>query len=156
MPGVQQVTGKRWLLICCYGFIYLFLVALGLRCGYRLSLAAASCGVPASRWWLLLSQPLGAQAAAVSAPGRWSASSVVVVHGLVALRQVGSSGTRARTHVSCIGRRILSLSHQGSPTPIAFIIVVWNHNLSLKMYLIYFEGCFTRLSHFYYNSITSK
>ena len=29
------------------------------------------------------------------------------MHGLVALRQVGSSGTRARTRVSCIGRRIL-------------------------------------------------
>ena len=38
----------------------------------------------------------------------WSADSVVVAHGLVALQHVASSRTRARTRVSCIGRRILN------------------------------------------------
>ena len=45
----------------------------------------------------------------VVAHGLWSAGSVVVAHGLsCSAADVGSSQTRARTRVPCIGRRILN------------------------------------------------
>ena len=43
----------------------------------------------------------------VAAPGLQSTGSIVVVHGWVAPRHVGSSQIRDWTHVSCTGRRIL-------------------------------------------------
>ena len=106
MPGVQQVTDKRWLLICCHGFIYLLLVAwvLLLLPAFPSCSQLGGVGFPlvaslvSACWWTGF---------CIAAPGLGSASSVVVVHGLVALWQVGSSGTRAQTRVSCIGRWIL-------------------------------------------------
>ena len=52
---------------------------------------------------LSLSRPL-----LLRSTGSRRAGSVIVAHGLVALRHVGSSRTRARTRVPCIGRRILN------------------------------------------------
>ena len=57
-------------------------------------------------WWVLLGQSVGSR----------HVGSAIVAHGLSALQQVESSLTRDRTHVPCIGRRILnSLCHQGIP-----------------------------------------
>ena len=42
------------------------------------------------------------------AHGLYSAGSAVVAHGFVTPQHVGSSQTRARTHVPCIGRWILN------------------------------------------------
>ena len=53
----------------------------------------------------------------VVAPGLQSTGSIVWRVGLVALWHVGSSQIRDRTCVSCIGRQILPLSHQGSLQP---------------------------------------
>ena len=54
-------------------------------------------------------QALHAQLSVAVAHGLWSAqASVVVACGLVNPRHVGSSQTRGRTHVPCIGRRILN------------------------------------------------
>ena len=82
----------RWVFIAAHG----------------LSLVAESRGYSSLRcagfslWWLLLLQSTGSR-----------------LTGLVALRHMGSSRTRARTRVPCIGRRILKpLRHQGSPIPI--------------------------------------
>ena len=101
---------------CCFKFIYLFIfgfVGSLLRCtGFSL-------------WWLFLLQSTGSRRAGLSSCGTWAqqlwhVGSVVVARGLqntgsvvwhmdlVALRHVGSSRTRARTHVPCIGRRILN------------------------------------------------
>ena len=62
----------------------------------RLSLVVASGGYSSLRWLLLL-QSTGSRA---QAQYLWHT-------GFVALRHVGSSFTRARTHVPYIGRRIL-------------------------------------------------
>ena len=72
-------------------FIYLFLAELVLCCCAQ---AFSSCGercTSFSLWWLLL---------------LWSIGSRCM--GLVAPWHVGSSRTRARTRVPCIGRRILN------------------------------------------------
>ena len=69
-----------------------------------LSLVVASGGHSSSRCvglsllWPLLLQSTGSR----------RAGSVVVAHGLVAPRHMGSSQTRARTHVPCIGRQFLN------------------------------------------------
>ena len=69
-------------------FIYLFLVVLGLRSCVR----ASHCG--GFSWCV-------ARALGMWAQQLWHT-------GLVAMWQVGSSRTRNRTHVPCIGRRILN------------------------------------------------
>ena len=69
-----------------------------------LSLVAASGGHPSSRCaGLSLSRPL-----LLRSTGSRHAGSVVWLTGLVAPRHVGSSQTRARTRVPCIGRQILN------------------------------------------------
>ena len=108
-------------------FIYLFLSALGLRCCTR---AFSSCG----KWgysllwcsgfllrWLLLLRSAGSRRAGFSSCGTWAQQlwlagsrtqaqqAQQLQHtGLVALQHVGSSRTRERTCVPCIGRRILN------------------------------------------------
>ena len=107
-----------------FNFIYLFLTALGLRCYVQ---AFSSCG----EWGLLFAAVCGLLIAVASrcrARGLGVWASVVVARrlsscgtralehrlgscgarALVAPRHVGSSQTRARTHVPCIGRRILN------------------------------------------------
>ena len=69
-----------------------------------LSLVVASGGHSSSRCTgLSLSRPL-----LLRSTGSRCAGSVIVAHGPVAPRHVGSSQTRARTCVPCIGRQILN------------------------------------------------
>ena len=56
--------------------------------------------------WLLLLQSTGSRHVGFSTCGVWAQQ--LWCTGLVAPRHVGSSRTRARTHVLCIGRRILN------------------------------------------------
>ena len=112
------------LFILLFYFIYLlFLAALGLCCCVW---AFSSCGEQGLLFllrWLLLLQSAGSRHAGFSSCGTWA--SVVVARrlsscgsralerrlsscGLVALRPVGSSWTRDRTHVPCIDRWILN------------------------------------------------
>ena len=105
-------------------FIYLFLSALGLHC---CAWAFSSCseGGYFSLWCTGFhcggfsccgSWALGVQASVVVACGLqqlWLTGSRVQAQqlwhlGLVALWHVGSSWTRARTHVPCTGRRIIN------------------------------------------------
>ena len=105
-------------------FIYLFLAALGLRCCRRLSLVAVSEGY-SSFWcagfslrWLLLFRSTGSRCTGFSSCGTrgqqlWLVGSRAQAQqlwhtGLVAPQHVGSSRTRTRTRVPCIGRRILN------------------------------------------------
>ena len=92
---------KLWV----YLFIYLFMAVLSLRFCAR---AFSSCG----KWgplFITVRGPLtvttslccGAQAPDAQAQQLW-------LRGLVAPRHVGSSQTRARTRVPCIGRQILN------------------------------------------------
>ena len=74
-----------------FGLRWVFVDACGL------SLVVASGGF--SLWWLLLLRSTGSRRAGFSSCG---------TTGLVAPRHVGSSRTRARTCVPCIGRRILN------------------------------------------------
>ena len=102
---------------------FFFLVALGLRC---CAWAFSSCGegVYSSLWcagfslqWLLLlwstgSRHTGFSSCGMQAQQLWLTGSRAQAQqlwctGSVALRQVGSSQTRARTRVPCIGRQIL-------------------------------------------------
>ena len=77
-----------------------------------LSLVAASGGYSSLRCarfslrWLLLLWSMGSRCAGFSSCG--SRASVLWHTGLVAPRHVGSSWTRARTRVPCIGGRILN------------------------------------------------
>ena len=91
-----------WLLFGVYGFLWVFVAT------FKLSL------VVVNRLLVVVNSCCGAQALHVQlsvavAHGLWSAqASVVVACGLVNPRHVGSSQTRDRTHVPCIGRRILN------------------------------------------------
>ena len=105
-------------------FIYLFLAVLGLCCCARVSVVATSGGY-SSLWcvgfslqWFHLLQNTGSRRTGFSSCGTWAhqlwlAGSRAQAQqlwrtGLVAQPHVGSSRTRARTHVPCIGRRILN------------------------------------------------
>ena len=106
-------------------YIYLFIGCIGsslLRVGFlqlRRAGAALRCGARAfPLQWLLLLWSTGSRCAGFSSCGTraqqlWLAGSRAQVQqmwhmGLVAPRHVGSSQTRARTRVPCIGRRILN------------------------------------------------
>ena len=106
-----------------YLFIY-FWLRWAFVAARRLCLLVASRGYSllrctgASLWWLLLLWGTGSRCAAFSSCGTWAqqlwfaGSSAQAQHlwhtGLVAPWHVGSSWTGARTHVPCIGRRILN------------------------------------------------
>ena len=89
------------------GFLYLRRVGASLRCGAR----ASHCGgFSCCEAWAL-----GTRASVVVARGLSSCGSRALQHrlsscgtGLVAPRHGGSSRTRARTRVPCIGRQILN------------------------------------------------
>ena len=90
----------------------------------RLSLVAVSGGYSSLRCtgfslrWLLLLRSTGSRRAGFSSCGTWAQqlwltgsrvqAQQLWCTGLVAPRHVGSSQTRARAHVPCIGRRILN------------------------------------------------
>ena len=90
----------------------------------RLSLVVVSGGYSLLRctgfslWWLLLLQSTGSRRVGFSScstraqllwlTGSRAQAQQLWCTGLVALRHVGSSRTRARTYVPCIGRRILN------------------------------------------------
>ena len=107
-----------------FPFLFIFLAMLGPRCYAGFLLVAASGGY-SSLWcigfslrWLLLFQSMGSRHEGFSSCGTWAqqlwlagsrAQAQQLWHtGLVALQHVGSSPTRARTRVPCIGRRILN------------------------------------------------
>ena len=105
-------------------FIYLFWLRWVLIAAHGLSLVAASGGHSSlwctgfSLWWLLLLRSTGSRRAGFSrcdvrAPQLWLVGSRAQAQqlwrtGLVALWHVGSSRTRHRTPVPCIGRWILN------------------------------------------------
>ena len=126
-------------------FIYLSLAALGLRCCER---AFSSCGerrllfvvvwglltVVASlvaehrlqahrlqQLWLAGFSSCGTRAQQLQPAGSRAQAQQLRRMGLVAPQHVGSSQTRARTRVPCIGRQILIHSHQGSPQLAVFL-----------------------------------
>ena len=109
-------------------FIYFLFIYFWLHCvfiaAHGLSLVVASRGysslqcVGFSLWWLLLLQSTGSRRVGFSSCGTqpqllWLVGSRAQAQqlwhmGLVALRHLGSSWTRARTGIPCIGRRILN------------------------------------------------
>ena len=98
---------------CCFLLFYLFLAALGLHCFLcRLSLVEVSRGCPSLRYvslslhWLLLLVSTGSKFAGFSSLR--NTGSVVVAHGLIPPRYVGSSKTRDRNCVLWIDRWILN------------------------------------------------
>ena len=114
-----------WLYFFFFSFFNLFWAALGLRC---CTPAFSSC----SEWGLVFAAVRGLPTAVASLAAEhglqarrlqqlWHAGVIVVAHGLQSAgsavvahrpsrssRHVGSSRTRARTRVPCIGRRILN------------------------------------------------
>ena len=92
--------------------INLFLAVSGLRRCVRISLAVANGSYPSLRCmgfslqWLLLLQSLGSRHAGFSSCG--AQPQQLWLMGLVAPQHVGSSQTRDRTRVPCIGRQILN------------------------------------------------
>ena len=96
-------------------YFILFLAVLGLLLLHtRFSLVAASRGhsllqcAGFSLRWLLLLRSMGSRCMGLSSCGTQAQSLWLVGSRVQALRHVGSSQTRARTHVPCIGRQILS------------------------------------------------
>ena len=124
-PLLAVSLPQQSLPIFLFIYLFIFLDVLGLRCCVRAFLqlqragATLPCGAQAShcggfsccRAWAL-----GARASVVVAHGLqqlWLTGSRAQAQqlwrmGLVALQHVGSSWTRARTRVPCIGRRILN------------------------------------------------
>ena len=100
--------------LCCWVFIAACRLSPVAASGVRSALWCAGL----SLWWLLLLQSLGCRRTGFSSCGMqaqqlWLAGSRAQAQqlwhmGPVAPRHVGSSQTRARTRVPCIGRRILS------------------------------------------------
>ena len=83
-------------------FYFLFLVVLSLRCCTQ---AFSSCGEQG----LLLFWSMGSRCVGFSSWGSWALQCGLSRHmDLVAPWHVGSSQTRDRTHVPCIGRQILN------------------------------------------------
>ena len=118
---------------CCAAFLYVGRAGATLHCGAWASHCSgfSCCGAQA--------RALGVQTSVVVACGLWSTGSVAVVHeGLVAPLHVGSSWTRDRTRVPCIGRQILN--HCATrEAPIWF-------NVSFKAYVSLFIFIFHDLS----------
>ena len=118
-------------------FIYLFLAALGLRC---CAWAFSSCSERGMLFVVVRRLPV-AVASLVAEHGLqacrlqqlWLAGSRVQAQqlwrtGLVALRHVGSSRTRAQTHVPCIGRWILNhCATREVPIGLAFTFRLFIH-----------------------------
>ena len=114
---------KLFLINLFYLFIYFWLYWVFVA-GRGLSLVVVSGGYSSlwctgfSLWWLLLLRSTGSRRAGFSSCGSraqqlWLAGSRAQAQqlwctGLVAPRHVGSSRTRARTRVTCIGRQILN------------------------------------------------
>ena len=99
-----------------YKFIYLFLAVLGLCCCARAFSRCSEGGYSSLRCagfslqWLLLLWSTGSRHVGFSSCVSWALERTLSsggVWGLVAPQHVGSSQTRDRTRVPCIGRRIL-------------------------------------------------
>ena len=93
--------------LCVFWLCWVFVAA------HSLSIVAVSRGYPflqctgfSLQWFVL-----------------WSASSVAVVHSLAAPRYGGSSWTRDRTRVSCIGRQILNHGSSREVLPVLLSLV---------------------------------
>ena len=84
--------------------LHYFLAVLGLRFCAR---AFSSCGKQGPLF-IAVRGPLTIAASLVGSTGSRHAGSVVVAHGPSCSVACGSSQTRARTHVPCIGRQILN------------------------------------------------
>ena len=112
------------------GFLQLRQAGATLRCGARASHCGgfSCCGARA----------LGTQASVVVARRLQIAGSVVVVHGLSCSGHVGSSRTRARTRVPCIGRRI----HNHCATREALLKFLYNHKYVVNINPLGFEVIF--------------
>ena len=141
-----------------YLFIYLF-IYFWLRWVFvaarGLSLDAASGGYSSLRctgfssWWLLLLQSTGSRHAGFSSCGTraqqlWFTGSRAQAQqlwrtGLVALWHVGSSWTRARTYVPCIGSRFLTTVLPGKSQKACFEL------LFLATWPTTCPGCFCNL-----------
>ena len=122
--SIKNKFKKFYIILIFLINLFLFLAALSLHCcgwafssrGEREILFIAVCRLLIAVSSLVAEhglqvcglQQLWHVGSVVVAHGLQSAGSVVVAHGLVAPRHVGSSRTRARTHVPCIGRRILN------------------------------------------------
>ena len=92
-----------FVLIIIY-FIYLFLAVLGLRFCAR---AFSSCG-KRGPLFIAVRGPLTIAASLVAGQAPDAQAQQLWLTGLVAPRHVGSSQTRARTRVPCIGRQTLN------------------------------------------------
>ena len=111
-------------LLSCFLSLWLHWVFVAM---HGLSLVAASRGYSSLRWLLLLrsmgSRCTGFSSCGTQAQQLWLAGSRAQAQQLwltclVALRHVGSSRTRAQTHVPCIGRRPLNhCATREAPTP---------------------------------------
>ena len=99
----------KFIYLFIYFYFWLHWVFVAVR---GLSLVVARGGYSSLRWagfslwWLLLLQSRGSRCVGFSSCGTWAQK--LWRTGLVAPRHMGSSRTRARTRVPCIGRRILN------------------------------------------------
>ena len=120
MGGVTYLVFSTFFIrLFIYFWLYLVFVAV-----HRLSLVAASRGYPSLRCtvfplqWLLLLQSMGSRHTGFSSCGMWAQqlwltgstapAQQLWCTVLIAPQHVGSSWTRDRTRVPCIGRRILN------------------------------------------------
>ena len=117
-----------------FKFIYLFLAVLGLRFCARAFFGCGEWGplFIAVRGPLTIAASLiaGAQAPDAQAQQLWRT-------GPVAPRHVGSSQTRARTRVPCIGRQILNNCATREAPMLFFNVLNWQRIINIKVICIY-------------------
>ena len=111
-----------------HNFIYLFWAVLDLLC--RLSPAVGVGAIlccsawPSHLQWVLLLQSTGSRrmGSTGAVPGSRAQAQQLWPRALAAPQQVGSSQTRDRTHVSCIGRQMLHHGATRKPLLVIFIV----------------------------------
>ena len=103
---------------------YLFLAALGLHCCTQ---AFSSCGERGLLFVVVLGLLIVVASLFVEHRLQTSRLQQLWCTGLVAPRQVGSSQTRARTHVPCIGRQILN--HCATRETLEFLNSCYYHSI---------------------------
>ena len=109
---ICKLVGWGRLRVIVFCFVFYFWLHWVFVAACRLSLVVVSRGYSSlwcagfSLWWLLLLRSTGSWCAGFSSCGTWA--QFLWRMGLVAPQHLGSSRTRARIRVPCIGRQILN------------------------------------------------
>ena len=119
--------------LLCAGFLWLWRAGATLRCGVQVSHCSgfSCCGARALGAWASVVVAHGLSSCGTRALERRLSSCGARAQLLCGMWDVGSSRARARTHVPCIGRRILNhCATREAPRKSTFLSVVFPYSVS--------------------------